>query len=74
MEQAVADLWQLVQQTGPFGAALMFYMWMRTDAERRKLIEERNALHERTLTGLHNATDAVKDLSELLTPGGRKHG
>lgn len=73
MEQALGDLWQLVQQAGPFGAAIMFYLWWQSDRERRKLQADYNALLERTLTGLHTATTAVSDLAKLLTPGGR-HG
>jgi hypothetical protein len=64
----VQDLWNIAQQAGPFGAAITFYFLMRSEAERRSLLAERNELLERVLTAINNGTSAIRDIRQLLGP------
>lgn len=55
------NLWEKIQQAGPFSTAVMIYMWTRSEAERRKLQDERDGLLERVLMAMNNGTQALRD-------------
>lgn len=66
----VSGIWNATQQAGVFGAMLMFYMWLRSEAQRVKLQDERDALLERVLTAMIGGTEAMKDLRQLFSKQG----
>lgn len=65
----VNDIWTAARQAGPFAALLTTYMWLRSEAERRKLQDERDELLERVLTGMNSSTTALQDLRRFFTAG-----
>lgn len=60
------DIWDYARNAGPFGAALMWWMWQRADNERRELQKERDGLLERVLNGMNSCTVAITDTRKLL--------
>lgn len=68
----VQDVWTAIQKAGTASAMIMFYMWVRSETERRKLQDERDGLLERVLTGMNNSTTAIRDLGQLF--GTRRDG
>jgi hypothetical protein len=62
----VQDIWNTVQQAGPFASMLLLYMWLRSEAERRKLQDERDGLLERVVTALNNSTSSAREFAQLL--------
>lgn len=73
MIPTLGQLWELARTAGPFGTAIMFYIWMRTDKERRKNQKEKDLLLERVLTSMNKVNEALRDLTLLLSGGGRRH-
>lgn len=66
-------LWEAAKTAGPFGTLIGLFMWfmerqtrLQERAERVKLQEERNALTERVITGLHTAASAVVENSKVI--------
>lgn len=71
MEAMLQDLWAAAKQAGPFATMLMIFMWARTDAERRVLQKERDALLERVIKAIDTTADAVTDAIRVGTTKGR---
>lgn len=63
-EEFLRGLWTLIQTAGPFGGALMFFMWWLERTDRRMLQQERDALLERVLTTNHQMAGGVEKTGE----------
>lgn len=71
---AIRDIWEFAKGAGPFGTVLMWYVWQRSDNERRKLQGERDALLERVLTANNahlNEITGIRQLLQTAMSGGR---
>lgn len=62
----IGDLWQKVQQAGPFASMLLIYFLWRSEKRSDRLQEERDGLLERVLNALHGATSTVEKLTLTL--------
>jgi hypothetical protein len=58
----IPDMWSKISAAGPFATALMIYLWTRSEAERRKLQDERDGLLERVLKVVSDNTESNRDL------------
>lgn len=70
MESMLVKIWEAAQVAGPFGTMLMFFVWLRTDKERRELQKKFDEQHEDTITALGGVKEALRDVNMLLS--GRK--
>lgn len=65
-EGFLVDLWELARTAGPFGTALMFFMWWRSDAERKEERTGRANDLEIFKKAMTDATDAIKENTRAI--------
>lgn len=73
MEEFARGIWEAAKIAGPFGTMLMFFVWLRTDNERRTLQGKFDKLSEDTLKMMHGVKEALRDVNLLLS-GRKPHG
>lgn len=69
----VKQLWESAKLAGPFGTMLLFYIWQRTDKERRDGQKKYDELAASTLAAISGVKEAIRDVNMLLA-GRKTHG
>lgn len=65
MENFTTELWEAAKQAGPFSTMVILLIWFKTDRERLKLQNERDALLERMLKSNEGLSAAIADVVKV---------
>ena len=71
MDEFFTTALNFVQNAGPLAAPLIFMWGWSNQTERKEAQKERNQLLERVLTQQASTTEAIRDLTNIIS-GGRR--
>lgn len=71
-EDFISQIIEAARTAGFFGFLLMFFMYWRSDAERRKLQDERDELLTKTLGIANEVKDALREITKAIWTSERK--
>lgn len=63
---AFSMLWELARTAGPFATVFATFIWWLERSERVRIQKEKDAMSERVVVGLFQASEAVKESTDLL--------